>query len=126
MDWGDRLKWLMKENVPGSFPFTAGVFPFKRKGEDPTRQFAGEGTPERTNRRFHYLSEDSEAKRLSTAFDSVTLYGEDPAPRPDIYGKVGESGVKICTLEDVKTQDDALDLIELKTSVSMTINGPAP
>src|SRR5699024_3107322 len=100
MDWGDRLKWLMKENVPGSFPFTAGVFPFKRKGEDPTRQFAGEGTPERTNRRFHYLSEDSEAKRLSTAFDSVTLYGEDPAPRPDIYGKVGESGVSICTLDD--------------------------
>src|SRR5699024_2276745 len=91
MDWGDRLRWLMKENVPGSFPFTAGVFPFKRKGEDPTRQFAGEGTPERTNRRFHYLSEGSEAKRLSTAFDSVTLYGEDPAERSDVYGKVGES-----------------------------------
>jgi len=126
MDWGDRLKWLMKENVPGSFPFTAGVFPFKRKGEDPTRQFAGEGTPERTNRRFHYLSEDSEAKRLSTAFDSVTLYGEDPAPRPDIYGKVGESGVSICTLDDMKKLYSGFDLTDPKTSVSMTINGPAP
>ncbi|SFB26114.1 methylmalonyl-CoA mutase [Lentibacillus halodurans] len=125
-DWGDRLKWLMKENIPGSFPYTAGVFPFKRKGEDPTRQFAGEGTPERTNRRFHYLSEDSEAKRLSTAFDSVTLYGEDPAPRPDIYGKVGESGVSICTLDDMKKLYDGFDLIDPKTSVSMTINGPAP
>lgn len=126
VDWGERLKWLMKENVPGSFPFTAGVFPFKRKGEDPTRQFAGEGTPERTNRRFHYLSEDSEAKRLSTAFDSVTLYGEDPDKRPDIYGKVGESGVNICTLEDMKKLYDGFDLIDPKTSVSMTINGPAP
>lgn len=126
VDWGERLKWLMKENVPGSFPFTAGVFPFKRKGEDPTRQFAGEGTPERTNRRFHYLSKDSEAKRLSTAFDSVTLYGEDPAKRPDIYGKVGESGVNICTLEDMKKLYDGFDLIDPKTSVSMTINGPAP
>ncbi|WP_010531557.1 fused isobutyryl-CoA mutase/GTPase IcmF [Lentibacillus jeotgali] len=126
LDWGDRLTWLMKENVPGSFPFTAGVFPFKRKGEDPTRQFAGEGTPERTNRRFHYLSEDSEAKRLSTAFDSVTLYGEDPAPRPDIYGKVGESGVSICTLDDMKKLYDGFDLTDPKTSVSMTINGPAP
>ncbi len=125
-DWGERLKWLMKENVPGSFPFTAGVFPFKRKGEDPTRQFAGEGTPERTNRRFHYLSKGEEAKRLSTAFDSVTLYGEDPAPRPDIYGKVGESGVSICTLEDMKKLYDGFDLIDPKTSVSMTINGPAP
>ncbi|MFD1361619.1 fused isobutyryl-CoA mutase/GTPase IcmF [Lentibacillus salinarum] len=126
MDWGDRLTWLMKENVPGSFPFTAGVFPFKREGEDPTRQFAGEGTPERTNRRFHYLSKDSEAKRLSTAFDSVTLYGEDPAPRPDIYGKVGESGVSICTLDDMKKLYDGFDLTDPKTSVSMTINGPAP
>ncbi|WP_163969476.1 fused isobutyryl-CoA mutase/GTPase IcmF [Oceanobacillus halotolerans] len=125
-DWGDRLLWMLKENVPGAFPFTAGVFPFKRKGEDPTRQFAGEGTPERTNRRFHYLSKDSEAKRLSTAFDSVTLYGEDPAYRPDIYGKVGESGVNICTLEDMKKLYDGFDLTDPKTSVSMTINGPAP
>ncbi|MBP1948884.1 methylmalonyl-CoA mutase [Virgibacillus litoralis] len=125
-DWGERLEWLMKENVPGAFPFTAGVFPFKRKGEDPTRQFAGEGTPERTNRRFHYLSKGEEAKRLSTAFDSVTLYGEDPAPRPDIYGKVGESGVSICTLEDMKKLYDGFDLTDPKTSVSMTINGPAP
>jgi len=126
MDWGERLTWLMKENVPGAFPFTAGVFPFKRKGEDPTRQFAGEGTPERTNRRFHYLSEGEEAKRLSTAFDSVTLYGEDPDKRPDIYGKVGESGVNICTLEDMKKLYDGFDLTDPKTSVSMTINGPAP
>src|SRR5690625_854761 len=125
-DWGERLTWLRKENVPGAFPFTAGVFPFKRKGEDPTRQFAGEGTPERTNRRFHYLSKDSDAKRLSTAFDSVTLYGEDPAPRPDIYGKVGESGVNICTLEDMKKLYDGFDLTNPLTSVSMTINGPAP
>ncbi|MFC2948934.1 fused isobutyryl-CoA mutase/GTPase IcmF [Virgibacillus sediminis] len=125
-DWGERLTWLMKENVPGAFPFTAGVFPFKRKGEDPTRQFAGEGTPERTNRRFHYLSKDEQAKRLSTAFDSVTLYGEDPAERPDIYGKVGESGVNICTLEDMKKLYDGFDLIAPTTSVSMTINGPAP
>ncbi|WP_269410559.1 fused isobutyryl-CoA mutase/GTPase IcmF [Lentibacillus daqui] len=125
-DWGERLTWLLKENVPGAFPFTAGVFPFKRKGEDPTRQFAGEGTPERTNRRFHYLSKNSEAKRLSTAFDSVTLYGEDPAYRPDIYGKVGESGVNICTLEDMKKLYAGFDLTDPLTSVSMTINGPAP
>src|SRR5690625_220289 len=124
-DWGERLTWLLKENVPGAFPFTAGVFPFKRKGEDPTRQFAGEGTPERTNRRFHYLSKGEEAKRLSTAFDSVTLYGEDPAERPDIYGKVGESGVNICTLEDMKKLYDGFDLTDPKTSVSMIINGPA-
>lgn len=125
-DWGDRLLWLMKENVPGAFPFTAGVFPFKRKGEDPTRQFAGEGTPERTNRRFHYLSEGEPAKRLSTAFDSVTLYGEDPDERPDIYGKVGESGVSICTLDDMKKLYAGFDLCNPTTSVSMTINGPAP
>jgi methylmalonyl-CoA mutase len=125
-DWGERLTWLLKENVPGSFPFTAGVFPFKRKGEDPTRQFAGEGTPERTNRRFHYLSKNDDAKRLSTAFDSVTLYGEDPAERPDIYGKVGESGVNICTLEDMKKLYAGFDLTNPMTSVSMTINGPAP
>ncbi|KGP74162.1 fused isobutyryl-CoA mutase/GTPase IcmF [Pontibacillus yanchengensis] len=125
-DWGDRLLWLLKENVPGAFPFTAGVFPFKRKGEDPTRQFAGEGTPERTNRRFHYLSEGEPAKRLSTAFDSVTLYGEDPNERPDIYGKVGESGVSICTLDDMKKLYAGFDLCNPTTSVSMTINGPAP
>ena len=125
-DWGDRLYWLMTENVPGSFPYTAGVFPFKRKGEDPTRQFAGEGTPERTNHRFHYLSKNEEAKRLSTAFDSVTLYGEDPDERPDIYGKVGESGVNICTVEDIKKLYEWFDLTHPMTSVSMTINGPAP
>ncbi|WP_181347774.1 fused isobutyryl-CoA mutase/GTPase IcmF [Thalassobacillus sp. CUG 92003] len=125
-DWGDRVKWLLQENVPGAFPFTAGVFPFKRKGEDPKRQFAGEGTPERTNRRFHYLSHGDDAKRLSTAFDSVTLYGEDPNERPDIYGKVGESGVNICTLEDMKKLYEGFDLIDPTTSVSMTINGPAP
>ncbi|MGP4072344.1 fused isobutyryl-CoA mutase/GTPase IcmF [Piscibacillus sp. B03] len=125
-DWGDRLYWMLMENVPGAFPFTAGVFPFKRKGEDPTRQFAGEGTPERTNRRFHYLSKNEAAKRLSTAFDSVTLYGEDPDERPDIYGKVGESGVSICTLDDMKKLYDGFDLVDPMTSVSMTINGPAP
>ncbi|MGM7723606.1 fused isobutyryl-CoA mutase/GTPase IcmF [Metabacillus sp. Hm71] len=123
---GDILTWLYKENVPGSFPYTAGVFPFKREGEDPKRQFAGEGTPERTNRRFHYLSKDDHAKRLSTAFDSVTLYGEDPAHRPDIYGKIGESGVSICTLDDMKKLYHGFDLCALSTSVSMTINGPAP
>ncbi|MCM3489727.1 methylmalonyl-CoA mutase family protein [Alkalihalophilus marmarensis] len=125
-DWGEILRWSMEENVPGAFPYTAGVFPFKRKGEDPKRQFAGEGTPERTNRRFHYLSKDDEAKRLSTAFDSVTLYGEDPDYRPDIYGKVGESGVSICTLEDMRKLYDGFDLCAPSTSVSMTINGPAP
>ncbi|ARK32792.1 fused isobutyryl-CoA mutase/GTPase IcmF [Halalkalibacter krulwichiae] len=125
-DWGEILRWSLEENVPGSFPYTAGVFPFKRKGEDPKRQFAGEGTPERTNRRFHYLSKDDEAKRLSTAFDSVTLYGEDPDYRPDIYGKVGESGVSICTLEDMKKLYAGFDLCAPQTSVSMTINGPAP
>ncbi|WP_102348213.1 fused isobutyryl-CoA mutase/GTPase IcmF [Bacillus sp. Marseille-P3661] len=125
-DWGEILRWVYKENTPGFFPYTAGVFPFKRKGEDPKRQFAGEGTPERTNRRFHYLSKDDNAKRLSTAFDSVTLYGEDPDYRPDIYGKVGESGVNVCTLEDMKKLYDGFDLCAPSTSVSMTINGPAP
>ncbi|MEW4328653.1 methylmalonyl-CoA mutase family protein [Rossellomorea marisflavi] len=125
-DYGQILEWVYKENVPGSFPYTAGVFPFKRKGEDPKRQFAGEGTPERTNRRFHYLSKDDDAKRLSTAFDSVTLYGEDPDHRPDIYGKVGESGVSICTLEDMKKLYAGFNLCAPSTSVSMTINGPAP
>ena len=125
-DYGEILRWVYRENVPGSFPFTAGVFPFKREGEDPRRQFAGEGTPERTNRRFHYLSKDDPAKRLSTAFDSVTLYGEDPDYRPDIYGKVGESGVSICTLDDMKKLYDGFDLCHPSTSVSMTINGPAP
>ncbi|TMW72139.1 fused isobutyryl-CoA mutase/GTPase IcmF [Alteribacter natronophilus] len=125
-DYGEIVRWVRRENVPGKFPYTAGVFPFKRKGEDPKRQFAGEGSPERTNRRFHYLSEDDEAKRLSTAFDSVTLYGEDPGHRPDIYGKVGESGVSICTLDDMKKLYDGFDLCAPSTSVSMTINGPAP
>jgi isobutyryl-CoA mutase len=125
-DYGEILRWVYQENVPGSFPYTAGVFPFKREGEDPKRQFAGEGTPERTNRRFHYLSKDDPAKRLSTAFDSVTLYGEDPDYRPDIYGKVGESGVSICTLDDMKKLYDGFDLCHPSTSVSMTINGPAP
>ncbi|WHY86202.1 methylmalonyl-CoA mutase family protein [Neobacillus novalis] len=125
-DYGEILRWVYQENVPGSFPYTAGVFPFKREGEDPKRQFAGEGTPERTNRRFHYLSKDDDAKRLSTAFDSVTLYGEDPDYRPDIYGKVGESGVSICTLDDMKKLYDGFDLCHPSTSVSMTINGPAP
>jgi methylmalonyl-CoA mutase len=125
-DYGEIIRWIRGENVPGEFPYTAGVFPFKRKGEDPKRQFAGEGSPARTNRRFHYLSKDDEAKRLSTAFDSVTLYGEDPGYRPDIYGKVGESGVSICTLEDMKILYDGFDLCAPSTSVSMTINGPAP
>ncbi|WAA12202.1 fused isobutyryl-CoA mutase/GTPase IcmF [Fervidibacillus halotolerans] len=125
-DYGEIIRWVFKENVPGSFPFTAGVFPFKRQWEDPKRQFAGEGTPERTNRRFHYLSKDDQAKRLSTAFDSVTLYGEDPDYRPDIYGKIGESGVSVCTLDDMKKLFKGFDLCHPQTSVSMTINGPAP
>ncbi len=124
-DWGQILLWLRQENVPGSFPFTAGVFPFKRKGEDPTRMFAGEGGPERTNKRFHYLSKSMPAKRLSTAFDSVTLYGDDPDHRPDIYGKVGNSGVNISSLNDAKKLYSGFDLCNPKTSVSMTINGPA-
>ncbi|MEO5945753.1 MAG: methylmalonyl-CoA mutase family protein [Chitinophagaceae bacterium] len=125
-DWGDILKWQAQENVPGHFPFTAGVFPLKREGEDPTRMFAGEGGPERTNRRFHYVSVEQPAKRLSTAFDSVTLYGEDPDQRPDIYGKVGNSGVSIATVDDAKKLYSGFDLCDPKTSVSMTINGPAP
>ncbi|MEO6255107.1 MAG: methylmalonyl-CoA mutase family protein [Ferruginibacter sp.] len=125
-DWGDILKWQLQENVPGEFPFTAGVFPLKREGEDPTRMFAGEGGPERTNRRFHYVSVGQPAKRLSTAFDSVTLYGEDPGHRPDIYGKVGNSGVSIATVDDAKKLYSGFDLCDPKTSVSMTINGPAP
>lgn len=123
---GERLKFALKENMPGFFPFTAGVFPFKREGEDPARMFAGEGTPERTNRRFHYLSEGLTAARLSTAFDSVTLYGEDPGKRPDIYGKIGNSGVSICTLDDMKKLYSGFELTAPNTSVSMTINGPAP
>jgi methylmalonyl-CoA mutase len=125
-DWGDILKWQLQENIPGEYPFTAGVFPLKREGEDPTRMFAGEGGPERTNKRFHYVSLDQPARRLSTAFDSVTLYGEDPAHRPDIYGKVGNSGVSIATVDDAKKLYSGFDLCDAKTSVSMTINGPAP
>ena len=124
--WGNILQWQLQENVPGEFPFTAGLFPFKREGEDPTRMFAGEGGPERTNRRFHYVSLDMEAKRLSTAFDSVTLYGNDPGNRPDIYGKIGNAGVSICCLDDMKKLYSGFELTNPKTSVSMTINGPAP
>jgi isobutyryl-CoA mutase len=124
--WGDILKWILFENVPGEFPYTAGLFPFKREGEDPTRMFAGEGGPERTNRRFHYVSLGMPAKRLSTAFDSVTLYGNDPDTRPDIYGKIGNSGVSICCLDDAKKLYSGFNLTDPKTSVSMTINGPAP
>ncbi|MEQ8239670.1 MAG: methylmalonyl-CoA mutase family protein [Cyclobacteriaceae bacterium] len=123
--WGDLLKWNLQENVPGEFPYTAGVFPFKRKGEDPARMFAGEGGPERTNKRFHYLSKGLPAARLSTAFDSVTLYGEDPDHRPDIYGKIGNSGVSICCLDDAKKLYSGFNLCDPTTSVSMTINGPA-
>ena len=125
-DPGERLAFALLENLPGYYPFTAGVFPFKREGEDPTRMFAGEGSPERTNRRFHLVSEGAPANRLSTAFDSVTLYGYDPAERPDIYGKVGNAGVSICTLDDMKKLYAGFDLCAPKTSVSMTINGPAP
>ncbi|MGB5943609.1 MAG: methylmalonyl-CoA mutase family protein [Leeuwenhoekiella sp.] len=124
--WGDILKWVLQENVPGEFPYTAGLYPFKRTGEDPTRMFAGEGGPERTNRRFHYVSEGLPAKRLSTAFDSVTLYGNDPDHRPDIYGKIGNAGVSICCLDDAKKLYSGFDLSDPMTSVSMTINGPAP
>jgi isobutyryl-CoA mutase len=125
-DWGEIVRWCMQENVPGEFPYTAGVYPFKRTNEDPTRMFAGEGGPERTNRRFHYLSMNMPAARLSTAFDSVTLYGEDPDHRPDIYGKIGNSGVSIASLDDAKKLYSGFDLCAPSTSVSMTINGPAP
>jgi len=125
-DWGEIVKWVMKENLPGFFPYTAGVFPFKRVEEDPKRQFAGEGSPLRTNRRFHLLCDGEQAKRLSTAFDSVTLYGSDPGRSPDIFGKVGESGVSVCTLDDIRRLYSGFDLCAPNTSVSMTINGPAP
>lgn len=124
--WGDLLRWTLQENVPGEFPFTSGLYPFKRTGEDPARMFAGEGGPERTNRRFHYVSMGLPAKRLSTAFDSVTLYGNDPDHRPDIYGKIGNAGVSICCLDDAKKLYSGFDLANVMTSVSMTINGPAP
>ena len=124
--WGDLLRWNLQENVPGEFPYTAGLYPFKRTGEDPTRMFAGEGGPERTNRRFHYVSLGMDAKRLSTAFDSVTLYGNDPGRRPDVYGKIGNAGVSICCLDDAKKLYSGFDLSHHMTSVSMTINGPAP
>ena len=125
-DWGARLRFLRLENLPGRFPFTAGVFPFKREEEDPTRMFAGEGGPERTNRRFHLLCQGQKAARLSTAFDSVTLYGRDPEERPDVYGKVGTSGVSVCSADDAKKLYSGFDLCAPETSVSMTINGPAP
>ncbi len=125
-DWGELLRFLQKENLPGGYPYTGGVYPYRRLGEDPTRMFAGEGTPERTNRRFHYLSQGQDAARLSTAFDSVTLYGEDPHERPDIYGKVGNSGVSIASVDDMKKLYSGFDLCAPTTSVSMTINGPAP
>jgi len=124
--WGDILKWNLQENVPGEFPFTSGLYPFKREGEDPSRMFAGEGGPERTNKRFHYVSAGLPAKRLSTAFDSVTLYGNDPHLRPDIYGKIGNAGVSICCLDDAKKLYSGFNLAHPLTSVSMTINGPAP
>lgn len=124
--WGDILRWVLQENVPGEFPYTAGLYPFKRTGEDPARMFAGEGGPERTNRRFHYVSQGNPAKRLSTAFDSVTLYGNDPDERPDIYGKIGNAGVSVCCLDDAKKLYSGFDLSHAMTSVSMTINGPAP
>jgi isobutyryl-CoA mutase len=125
-DWGDLLRFLMQENLPGAYPYAAGVYPYRREAEDPIRMFAGEGMPERTNRRFHYLSHGHEADRLSTAFDSATLYGEDPDPRPDIYGRIGNSGVSIATLDDMKRLYSGFDLLAPTTSVSMTINGPAP
>src|SRR5690606_6640939 len=124
--WGELLTFLGKENLPGSYPYTGGVYPYRRSGEDPIRMFAGEGTPERTNRRFHYLSVGQPAARLSTAFDSVTLYGQDPAPRPDIHGKIGHSGGNVPTLDDMKKLYARVDLCAPTTSVSRTINGPAP
>jgi methylmalonyl-CoA mutase len=125
-DWGEQLRFLLKENLPGQFPYTAGVYPYRREAEDPTRMFAGEGGPERTNRRFHYVAGGHGAARLSTAFDSTTLYGEDPDERPDIYGRIGNSGVSIATLDDMKKLYSGFDLCAPTTSVSMTINGPAP
>ena len=125
-DWGELLQFLSKENLPGAYPYTGGVYPYRRLGEDPTRMFAGEGTPERTNHRFHYLSLGQDSSRLSTAFDSVTLYGEDPHERPDIFGKVGNSGVSIASVDDMKKLYSGFDLCAPTTSVSMTINGPAP
>jgi methylmalonyl-CoA mutase len=125
-DWGDQLRWLLEENLPGHYPYTAGVYPYRRSGEDPARMFAGEGGPERTNRRFHLLSHGQPATRLSTAFDSCTLYGEDPDPRPDIYGRIGNSGVSIASVDDMKKLYSGFDLTAPNTSVSMTINGPAP
>jgi methylmalonyl-CoA mutase len=124
--WGDLLRWMLEENLPGDFPYTSGIYPFKREGEDPTRMFAGEGGPERTNKRFHYVSAGMPARRLSTAFDSVTLYGHDPGARPDIHGKIGNAGVSVCCLDDAKKLYSGFDLADPKTSVSMTINGPAP
>jgi methylmalonyl-CoA mutase len=124
--WGDLLRWMLEENLPGEFPYTSGIYPFKREGEDPTRMFAGEGGPERTNKRFHYVSAGMPARRLSTAFDSVTLYGHDPGARPDIHGKIGNAGVSVCCLDDAKKLYSGFDLADPKTSVSMTINGPAP
>ena len=123
--WGDLLHWQLQENLPGKFPYTSGIFPFKREGEDPTRMFAGEGGPERTKKRIHYVSLGMPAKRLSTAFDSVTLYGNDPDYRPDIYGKIGNAGVSICCLDDAKKLYSGFNLCSSSTSVSMTINGPA-
>jgi len=125
-DWGDLLHFLMKENLPGAYPYTAGIYPYRREDEDPTRMFAGEGAPERTNRRFHYLAAGHKSARLSTAFDSTTLYGEDPDERPDIYGRIGNSGVSIASLDDMKKLYSGFDLCASSTSVSMTINGPAP
>jgi methylmalonyl-CoA mutase len=125
-DEGDLLEWLMLENLPGHFPYTAGVFPLKRETEEPMRMFAGEGTPKRTNARFQYLAKGQPAVRLSTAFDAVTLYGEDPHERPDIFGKIGNSGVSVATLDDMRDLYSGFDLCDPSTSVSMTINGPAP
>ncbi len=125
-DWGETLQFILSENLPGSYPYTGGVYPYRREDEDPIRMFAGEGGPERTNRRFHYLAGGHDATRLSTAFDSTTLYGEDPDTRPDIYGRTGNSGVSIATLDDMKKLYSGFDLCAPTTSVSMTINGPAP
>ncbi len=125
-DWGEILRFICKENLPGAYPYTEGVYPYRREEEDPTRMFAGEGAPERTNRRFHYVAGGHGVTRLSTAFDSTTLYGEDPDTRPDIYGRTGNSGVSVATLDDMKKLYSGFDLCAPTTSVSMTINGPAP